>query len=52
MFNKFEMFGAIVISLIGGFAIGYSKSREICLEAIIKATGGQRETESESKEDS
>lgn len=38
MFNKFEMIGAIAISLFGGIAIGYSKAREKCLEAIINAT--------------
>ncbi len=51
MFNKFEMLGAITISLIAGMAIGYSKAREICLEAIIKVTGEQAETkEGESEE--
>lgn len=45
MFSKMEMLGAITISLIGGFAIGYSKARELCLQAIIKATGEQKETE-------
>lgn len=39
MFNKLEMIGAIAISLFGGFAIGYSKAREKCLQAIIIATG-------------
>lgn len=51
MFNKFEMLGAITISLIAGMAIGYSKAREICLEAIIKVTGEQADTkEGESEE--
>ena len=45
MFTKLEMVGAIAISLFGGFAIGYSKAREICLQAIITATGEQKEPE-------
>lgn len=51
MFGKLEMLGAIAISLVGGFAIGYSKAREICLQAIITATGQQEKTEAtENKE--
>lgn len=45
------MFGAITISLIGGFAIGYSKARELCLQAIINATGEQKEPETTEKEE-
>lgn len=37
MFTKGEFFGAIAISLIGGIAIGYSKAREIFMEALAKA---------------
>ena len=51
MFSKLEMFGAISISLIGGFAIGYSKARELCLQAIINATGTQKEPEATAKEE-
>lgn len=51
MFNKFEMLGAITISLFAGMAIGYSKAREICLEAIINATGGQKEHEATENEE-
>lgn len=36
-FGKLEFFGAVGISLLGGMAIGYSKAREICLEAMINA---------------
>lgn len=46
MFTKFEILGAIMISLFGGFAIGYSKAREIFLQAIITAIGEQEKTES------
>lgn len=42
MFTKLEMVGAIAISLFGGFAIGYSKAREICLQAIDSTKGGGR----------
>ena len=49
MFTKLEMLGAITISLIGGMAIGYSKAREICLQAIITATGEQMEPETTEK---
>ena len=51
MFTKFEMLGAITISLIGGMAIGYSKAREICLQAIIQATGEQKKTEATENEE-
>ena len=51
MFTKLEMLGAITISLIGGMAIGYSKAREICLQAIITATGEQKEPETTEKEE-
>lgn len=51
MFTKLEMLGAIMISLIGGMAIGYSKAREICLQAIITATGEQKEPETTEKEE-
>ena len=51
MFTKLEMVGAIAISLFGGFAIGYSKSRELCLQAIINATGEQKKPETIEKEE-
>lgn len=51
MFTKKEFFGAIVISLIGGIAIGYSKAREICLEAIVRATD-QKDEKSEKETES
>lgn len=51
MFTKLEMLGAITISLIGGMAIGYSKAREICLQAIITATGEQKKPEETEKEE-
>jgi len=51
MFTKLEMLGASTISLIGGMAIGYSKAREICLQAIITATGEQKEPEATEKEE-
>ena len=37
MFTKGEMILAIAVSLFGGFAIGYSKAREIFLTALAKA---------------
>ena len=52
-FNKIEFFGAIGISLIGGMAIGYSKAREIFLEALVKATPTNTEKDnSKTKEES
>ncbi len=51
MFSKLEMVGAIAISLLGGFAIGYSKAREICLQAIITATGAQEKPEATEREE-
>ena len=51
MFTKGEFFGAVAISLIGGIAIGYSKAREVCMEAIAKAqTEYNVEKEKEEKE--
>lgn len=50
MFTKKEFFGAIVISLIGGISIGYSKARENCLEAIVRVTDRKDEkTEKETE---
>ena len=37
MFTKGEMILAIAVSLFGGFAIGYSKAREIFVSALAKA---------------
>ncbi|MBQ8237872.1 MAG: hypothetical protein IJZ39_06990 [Oscillospiraceae bacterium] len=39
MYSKKEMFLAVTFSLIAGFAVGYSKARELCLQAIMTATG-------------
>jgi hypothetical protein len=50
MFNKLEVFGLVTVALIGGFAIGYSKAREICLAAIINATGQKDEKTENEKE--
>ena len=37
MFTKGEMILAIAISLSGGFAIGYTKAREIFVTALAEA---------------
>ena len=37
MFTKGEMILAIAVSLFGGFAIGFSKAREIFVSALAKA---------------
>lgn len=37
MFTKGQFFIGIVISAAIAFGAGYSKAREICLEALIKA---------------
>lgn len=37
MFNKLEFIGGITVALAAGIAIGYSKAREKCMEAIAKA---------------
>ena len=39
MYNKKEMFLAVVLSLTAGFAVGYSKARELCLQSIMSVTG-------------
>jgi len=42
--SKFEFFGTLIVGLIGGFFIGYSKARELFLEALIKSAGQKKET--------
>ena len=37
MFTKGEMIFTIAISLFGGFAIGYTKAREIFVTALVEA---------------
>ncbi len=39
MFTKAQFFIALAVSAFIGFGVGYSKSRELCLQAIITATG-------------
>lgn len=41
MFNKAQFFIGVTIAAIIGFGVGYSKSREKCLEAMIKATSSK-----------
>ena len=50
MFNKFEFFGAIAVSLIGGMAIGYSKAREKFIEALITASNLDKKEERNKEE--
>lgn len=48
MFNKAQFFIGVAIAAFIGIGIGYSKSREKCLEAMIKAMpskDGENETE-------
>lgn len=47
MYNKKEMFLAVALSLAAGFAVGYSKARELCLQAIISATGTKNDDSNE-----
>lgn len=47
MYSKKEMFLAVTFSLIAGFAVGYSKARELCLQAIMCATGTKNEDSDE-----
>lgn len=52
MFNKAQFFMGIAVSAIIGIGIGYSKSREIFLEAMIKAMpskNNEEETEQTGK---
>ncbi len=52
MFNKAQFFIGVAIAAIIGFGVGYSKSREICLEAMIKAMpskNNEEETEQTGK---
>lgn len=37
MFNKAQFFIGIAISCLLGFSAGYSKAREVCMEAIAKS---------------
>lgn len=47
MFKKVEFFGAVGISLLAGVAIGYSKAREIFLEALLKSTTERNDSKEE-----
>ncbi len=51
MFTKLEMLGAITISLIGGMAIGYSKAREILLQAFVTEISERKEPKATEKEE-
>lgn len=44
MFNKAQFFIGIAVSAFLGFGVGYSKSREICLEALLKAMPAKETT--------
>ena len=44
MFNKKEMIIGIGLALFAGFAAGYSKSREICMEAIANGLAKNQTT--------
>lgn len=37
MFSKSQFFIGVAIAAFIGIGIGYSKAREVCLEAVIKA---------------
>ncbi len=43
MFNKAQFFMGVAVSAIIGIGIGYSKAREIFLEAMIKAMPAKNE---------
>lgn len=48
MFTKGQFFLGITVSALIAFGVGYSKAREICFEAMIKAMpngNSQKETE-------
>ena len=49
MFTKGEMILAIAVSLFGGFAIGYSKAREIFVSALAKAVEDEIKKNQEEK---
>lgn len=52
MFSKGEFFGAIVVAALIGIGVGYSKAREICMEALIKALPNNDTNENEIEEES
>lgn len=47
MFTKREFFFGMAVTLMAGFAVGYSKAREKFVEALVKATGSTEEKENE-----
>lgn len=49
MYSKGEVLIIGAVALIVGFGVGYSKAREICLEALIKAMPDKNESESSGK---
>lgn len=52
MFTKGQFFIGIVVSALIAFGVGYSKSREICLEAMLKAMPNENnQTETEPTEE-
>ena len=47
MFGKKEFFVGMVVSLIAGIGIGYSKAREKFMEALLKVTASCDKKEEE-----
>lgn len=52
MFSKLEFFGAIAVTALIAFGVGYSKAREICFGALIKASSNNSENENKTEEES
>lgn len=50
MFNKAQFFIGIAVSAAIAYGVGYSKAREMCLEALIKATKTQEDEKEEENE--
>lgn len=50
MFTKAQFFIGVAVSAFIGIGIGYSKSREKCLEAMIKAIPEKSEDEQDQTE--
>ena len=50
-FSKIEFFAAVTVGVLGGMAVGYSKAREKCLEALIKASSSKNNNDSKETEE-
>lgn len=50
MFNKLEFFSGVIVALIAGVGIGYSKARERCMAAMAEGLIKDKELKEEQGE--